>query len=91
MTDLRKVATDIMDNACLPEQLVKNGVDAALRRDMTAALEAERERCAKICDKQAEIAELRAAWYTYGEPRNSTLNKIKNALNCAAAIRVGKQ
>lgn len=37
-----QIAADIMDNACLPEKLVKMGVDAALRRSIAEAIRKER-------------------------------------------------
>ena len=37
--DSRKVAADIMDAACLPEALVKAGVDRAIRDSIVTALE----------------------------------------------------
>lgn len=40
--DLRRIANDIMAQACLSEVWVKNGVDAALRLDIARALMAER-------------------------------------------------
>jgi hypothetical protein len=47
MTDdaqARQSAANIMDNACLPEALIKNGVDKALRGDIAQAIaQARRE------------------------------------------------
>jgi len=52
-----EMARAIMDNACLPASLAS--VDAALRRDIAAALAtaraSERERCAKIAEMRDEI------------------------------------
>ena len=47
--DVRRTASDIMDNACLGEHWVRNGVDDALRRDIARAILAERDRCAEVC------------------------------------------
>ena len=39
----QKVAADIMDEACLPEVLVTNGVDRALRERIALAVNRERD------------------------------------------------
>lgn len=50
MTDTdraREIARDIMDNACLPEPCISNGIDRAMRKTIAEALQsygAERER-----------------------------------------------
>jgi hypothetical protein len=52
MTPEEKKASDIMDNACLGEPWIKNGVDAQLRKDITAGLresiQDERKACAAL-------------------------------------------
>jgi hypothetical protein len=52
--DIEK-ANDIMDEACLGEPWVKNGVDAALRVAIAAALRAERERCARFVENWPHV------------------------------------
>ena len=38
-----EIADDILDQACLGEPHVRNGVDAALRKDIAEAIQAERD------------------------------------------------
>lgn len=59
--DVRRTAADIMDNACLGEHWVKNGVDGALRQDIARAILDERERCAKVADAYARAARIQHA------------------------------
>lgn len=57
-------AADIMDQACLPETLITNGLDAALREDIAAALSQayedgrkdEREICVRVTQIYADEA-----------------------------------
>ena len=47
--DARKIADNIMAEACLPESLVKNGVHLAIRNSIVAAIERrEAVACARI-------------------------------------------
>ena len=39
----QKIAADLMDEACLPEALVSNGVDRALRERIAFAVNRERD------------------------------------------------
>lgn len=59
----RERANNIMDEACLPEFLIMNGVDTVLRDSITAAIEAavlaELEACAEIQDARVEELEAR--------------------------------
>lgn len=43
-----QIAADIMDSACLGEPYVRNGVDAALRKDIAAAIREEHKRLRAI-------------------------------------------
>jgi hypothetical protein len=52
---LTQKANDIMDEACLGEPWVKNGVDAALRVAIAAALRAEREACARFVENWPHV------------------------------------
>ena len=58
---------------------------AELRRQLAA----ETERCARICDQIRNNAERRAADHKNDEARNSALDKMVGAIECAAAIRGG--
>ena len=40
----KQIADDIMDQACLGDPYVRNGVDAALRKDIAAAIREAEER-----------------------------------------------
>jgi hypothetical protein len=46
--DIKQVANDIMDNACLGTAYYWNGVDGALRSDIARAILAERETALRI-------------------------------------------
>jgi len=53
--DIMQTARDIMDNACLGDPHVKNGVVKALTADVARAILAERERCAALCSNTAAV------------------------------------
>ena len=69
-------------------------VEAGLRREFLkraeaaeSALAAAWEEAAKICDQVRNNAERRAAQHENGEARNSALDKMEGAIQCASAIR----
>lgn len=95
MEEARKAAANIMDNACLGEHWVKNGVDAALRKDIKDAIlaaekrgeERERERCAKIAEQKFNIDTV--GKNAKGKPYQTGSVAINAAGRIAAAIRKG--
>lgn len=88
--DIEKTARDIMDNACLGEPWCTNGVVKALTSDITHALLAEREACAKIAHDR-RIAWLNAAQArreaAFSLPTSFQTERAGEAEFIAAAIR----
>lgn len=53
--DARKIANDIMDEACLPEAFAKNGLDKAIRDRIVSAVEqtySEAHECGRRCGRE---------------------------------------
>jgi hypothetical protein len=82
--DIREVAFDIMDEACLGDPWVKTGVDYAIRMSIARALlaerMAEREACAKIAEETTREVCRDASMYVLSGPRGI-------GMHIAAAIR----
>ena len=74
----RKAAADIMDQACLPVALVKNGVDKCLRINIAAALaKVERDtfkRAAEIVAAEIELAK------AFGPHHVPVLSSVRKAI-----------
>ncbi|MBN8968977.1 MAG: hypothetical protein J0G95_11010 [Rhizobiales bacterium] len=73
-----EIITDLHEALLSAREAPSN--EAAIRAD-------EQERCAKVCDQIRNNTERRAAEHENGEARNSALDKMEGAIQCATAIR----
>lgn len=80
MDDAIRIATDIVDQACLPEHYIINGVYTAMRDDIARAIHAERERCAKMADDKAATYEAEAGMWPCAPPIAVRLRGLAKAI-----------
>jgi len=90
--NLISIIADIREKTGLGGKPMLNELADAIKdriSDLERQLAAETERCARICDQIRNNAERRAADHKNDEARNSALDKMVGAIECAAAIRGG--